>query len=79
MQFVMKVLKSLLVLILNNGLSFQGCHIIETGLSDFHIMTVTVMKMHFKKQDLRVTQYAYYKMFNTQRSRENAFACVREC
>ena len=33
------------------------CHIIETGLSDFHKMTVIVMKMYFQKQGPQVLHY----------------------
>ena len=54
------------LILTNRPRSFQGCHIIETGLSDFHKMTVTVMKMYFKKQGLNVVHYRDYKRFNTQ-------------
>ena len=37
-------------LILSNTLrSFQSTCVIEAGLSDFHLMTLTVMKMSFRK------------------------------
>ena len=33
----------------NRPKSFQSTCVIETGLSDFHTMTVSVLKMHFRK------------------------------
>ena len=45
------------LILTNRRRRFHGNHIIETGLSDFHKMTVTVMKMYFKKQGPRVIQY----------------------
>ena len=45
------------LILTNRPRSFHGCHIIETGLSDFHKMTVTVMKMYFQKQGPRVIHY----------------------
>ena len=62
----------------NRPRSFHGCHIIETGLSDFHEMTVIVIKMCFKKQGLRVLRYRDYKRFNTQRFRQDVFANLHE-
>ena len=45
-------------LILTNKLrSFQHSCVIETGLSDFHKMTVTVMKIFFEKLQPRVVSY----------------------
>ena len=34
----------------NRQQGFQQTHVIETGISDFHKMVVTVMKTHYKKQ-----------------------------
>ena len=41
-------------------------------------MTVTVMKMYFKRQDPRVIHYRDYKRFNTQSFRQDAFANLHE-
>ena len=38
----------------------------ETGLSDFHRMTITVMKMHFQKVQPRVINCRYYKSFQNE-------------
>ena len=37
---------------------------IETGLSDFHKMTITVLKGYMKKQTPRQERYRCYKNFN---------------
>ena len=37
---------------------------IETGLSDYHKMTVTVMKSYFKKKEHGTVNYRSYKKFN---------------
>ena len=66
------------LILTNRPRSFHGCHIIETGLSDFHEMTVIVMRMCFKKQGLRVLRYRDYKRFNTQSFRQDVFANLHE-
>ena len=66
------------LILTNRPRSFHGCHIIETGLSDFHEMTVIVMRMCFKKQDLRVLRYRDYKRFNRQSFRQDVFANLHE-
>ena len=43
----------------------------ETGLSDFHRMTMTVMKMHFQKLQPRVINYRDYKHFLNENFRKN--------
>ena len=44
--------------------SFQTACVIETGLSDFHLMTLTVMRKSFKKLKPRVMDYRSYKHFS---------------
>ena len=41
----------------NRQQGFQQTHAIETGISDFHKMVVTVMKTHYKKQKAKTIQY----------------------
>ena len=45
------------LLLTNKPLRFQTTTVIETGLSDFHIMIVAVMKMHLPKMKPRVIRY----------------------
>ena len=50
--------------------SFQNSCTFETGLSDFHKMTLTVLKFSFKKQKPRVLNYHKYKFYNNKFFRE---------
>ena len=43
--------------------SFQNSCAIETGLSDFHKMVVTVMKTTFRKLEPRIVFYRDFKHF----------------
>ena len=43
--------------------SFQNSCVIETGLSDFHKMIVTVTKTSYRKIEPRVINYQDYKVF----------------
>ena len=45
---------------------FQQTCAIETSISDFHKMVVTVMKTHYKKQKAKTIQYRNYKHFHEQ-------------
>ena len=45
---------------------FQSICVIETGLSDFHLMTVTVMRKNFKKIRPGVINYRSYKDFSNE-------------
>ena len=52
-------------LILTNRIkSFQNTCVLETGLSDFHKLTATVMKSTFRKQEPKIIHYRNYKHFN---------------
>ena len=49
-------------LILTNQPScFQHSKVFETGLSDFHLLTVTELKMNFQKLQLKKINYRDYK------------------
>ena len=49
-------------LMLTNRMTyFQNTRTIETGLSDFHKMTVTVMKTSFKEHPAKVISYRDYR------------------
>ena len=49
--------------------SFKHSCVIEISLSDFHMMTVTVMKATFDKLQLRLVNYRDYKYFENCRFR----------
>ena len=51
--------------------SFQNSCVIETGLSDFHKMIVTVMKTSYRKTEPRVINYRDYKSVSNEGFRES--------
>ena len=70
-------------LILTNRFnSFQNSITIETGLSDFHKMTVTVMKSHFQKKGPRLLMYRNYNfnesLFRDELTQEMGKNCSEE-
>ena len=52
------------LIITNRPNSFQNSMVIETGLSDFHKMCTTVMKMYHSKQKPSIIHYRKFKDFN---------------
>ena len=50
--------------------SFQSTCVVETGLSDFHLMTLTVMRKSFKKYQPKIINYRSYKNFSNEKYRE---------
>ena len=48
----------------NRPRSFCNSDTLETGLSDFHKLTVTVLKTFFRKQSPKVMSYQNYKNFS---------------
>ena len=51
------------VMLTSSYRSFHNSCVVETGISDFHKMTVTVMKTHFKKREPKVIQYRDFSNF----------------
>ena len=65
--FKSRVNPSCIDLILTNRYrSFQHTHAIETGLSDFHKMTLTVLKTSFKKKLPKIVSYRDYKKISNE-------------
>ena len=50
--------------------SFESTCVVETGLSDFHLMTLTVMRKSFKKHQHKIINYRSYKNFSNEKYRE---------
>ena len=48
----------------NKPRSFKNSNVLDTGLSDFHKMTLTVMRAYFVKQTPKVVYYRDYKKFS---------------
>ena len=59
------------LILTNKTHSFQKSGVIETGLSDFHRMAVTVTKMTFQKLKPRIINYRDYKFFYNVRHRND--------
>ena len=52
------------VMLTNRKSSFQDSITIETGLSDHHKMTLSVLRTFFRKKDPKIVNYRSYKKFN---------------
>ena len=57
---------------------FQHSMAIETGLSDFHKMTVTVMKSQYQKQKPKIISYRKYKNFSNELFREELLKKIED-
>ena len=53
------------LILINNPKCFQNSCVVETGLSDFHRMTVTIKKTTFKKFQPRIIHCRDYIIFKT--------------
>ena len=51
--------------------TFQSTCVIETGLSDFHLMTLTIMRKTFKNQRSRIINYRSFKHFSNEEFRKS--------
>ena len=51
--------------------TFQNTCVIETGLLDFHLMTLTIMRKTFKKQRPRIINYRSFKHFSNEEFRKS--------
>ena len=54
------------LLLANRSEYFQNTSTIETRISDFHKLVVTVLKMFYKRQKPKILLYRNYKTFNEQ-------------
>ena len=54
----------------NHPRCFQNTIVVETGISDFHKMLVTVLKVLYKKQKPKIIRYRKYDNFNNDLFRE---------
>ena len=66
------------VMLTNSYRSFHNSCAIETGLSDFHKMTVTVLKTHFQKREPKVIKYRDFSNFSETEYREFLTELARE-
>ena len=54
------------LMLTNKPRSFKNSSVLETGLSGYHKMTLTVMRAHFVKQTPKVVFYRDYKKFSNE-------------
>ena len=59
------------VILTNKKSSFENSITLESGLSDCHRMTITVLKRYFKKADPITVNYRDYKSFDGQKFRND--------
>ena len=59
------------LILTNRYYSFQDTKVFESGLSDFHKITVTVLKTAFKKHPPKIVIYRDYKKFSQVHFRED--------
>ena len=52
------------LILTNTPKSFQSTCVIETGLSNFHRMTVSVLKMHFRKLPPKIISYRDFSNYH---------------
>ena len=52
------------LILTNHPMCFQNSGVYETGISDFHKLTFTVLKTYFQKTKPRVIKYRDYKYFD---------------
>ena len=58
------------LILTNHPLSFQNSCVLEIGLSDFHKMTVAIMKLSFQRFQPRIINYRDYGSFQNDVFRE---------
>ena len=59
------------LILTNKPLYFQSTKVIESGLSDCHKFTITILKSNFVKQEPKIFNYRNYKKFNNKRFRND--------
>ena len=67
------------VMLTNRKLSFQNSMTIETGLSDHHKMTTSVLKVFFKKKAPVKVNYRAYKNFNESNFKNDLKNTLQNC
>ena len=64
------------LILTNRQKQFHNTTVVETGLSDFHKMTVTILKTYFKKAPSKVVSYRDYKNFSQLYFRRELHQCL---
>ena len=64
------------LILTNNPNGFQNSGVIETGLSDFHKMTLTVVKTTFQKLKPSIIHYRDYRKLSNGKFQENLISLL---
>ena len=67
------------LMLTNRQRRFQNSHNVETGLSDHHKMTITVLKTLFQKQSRKIIKYMDYKTVNVNLFRDQLLKHITSC
>ena len=67
------------VMLTNRKRSFQNSMTLETGLSDHHKMTISVLKIYFKKNDPITINYRDFKSFDGLKFRNELINKLENC
>ena len=59
------------LILTNKPLYFQMTTVIETGISDFHKLTITTLKSSFIEQEPKIFNYRNFKYFNNENFRND--------
>ena len=59
------------LILTNKHLYFQNTNVLESAISDFHKLTLTIMKSSFYKQQPKIFNYRNYKIFNNESFRND--------
>ena len=57
------------LILTNRPIYFQHSTVFETGLSDFHLITITEFKTSFQKREPKIIKYRDYKNFDNNKFR----------
>ena len=60
---------------MNRPSYFQRSTVFETGLSDFHLLTITEFKTSFQKREPRIIKYRDYKNFDNNKFKSEILKC----
>ena len=60
------------LILTNNSRTFQSTCVIETGLSDFHLVTLTIMRKTFKEKRPRIINYRLFEHFSNEEFRKSS-------
>ena len=66
------------LMLTNSNRSFVNSCTNETGLSDFHKMIVTVLKIYFQKREAKVINYRDYRNFSNEEFRQQVLKDILE-